>query len=322
MNYLGLFHKSHKDLELLLSTKVLKIIEYCQKNYRFMTGNPSLFFMRKLARFEIVRDSINLFRQITTDKKSKNLKQDNSIFSSIGIDDLENIVASIKRDGYYLGLNLPSAIVQEIIDYTYQQPCYGNRNPEYKEYHPHSIDKKQIALQSKYQVCSYMRSPCSAVERLKSDPTLVNIATKFLGARPKIVFSELLWSYPYTSTLSQKIKTAQVFHYDIDDYQCIKFFFYLTNVDEYSGPHIAIKGTHRNKRFIHQFLGQRCSSIPDEEIINQYGTENVTTICGEAGFGFVEDSFCFHKGSTPVNRERLLLQIEFILNSYGDIRGY
>jgi len=321
MNFLSFLHTSHSRMGILLPEKVLKIIDYCRKNYRFMTGNPSLFFMRKLARFEIVRDCVNLFRQITVGKETENLETGNSVFSYIDVKKLDDITASINRDGYYLGLNLPSSIVEEIIDYTYQQSCYGDRNPECQEY-PDRSHKKQVTLQSKYQVCSYMESFCPAVERLKTDPTLLNIATKFLGAKPRVVASELLWSYPSTSTWAQKIKTAQVFHYDIDDYKCLKFFFYLTDVDKYSGAHIAIKGTHRKKRFIHQFLGQRCSSIPDEELINEYGAENVTTICGKAGFGFVEDSFCFHKGSTPINKERLLLQIEFTLKGYGDIRGY
>ena len=37
----------------------------------------------------------------------------------------------------------------------------------------------------------------------------------------------------------------------------------------------------------------------------------------KAGFGFIEDPLCFHKGLTPTERDRLLLQIEFATTDYG-----
>jgi hypothetical protein len=49
--------------------------------------------------------------------------------------------------------------------------------------------------------------------------------------------------------------------------------------------------------------------------------ENLVTICGSAGFGFVEDACCFHKGNPPTDKERLLLQIEYSINDYGEIRA-
>lgn len=39
-------------------------------------------------------------------------------------------------------------------------------------------------------------------------------------------------------------------------------------------------------------------------------------ICEKAAFGFAEDQFCFHKATTPSQRERLVLQITFTLNKY------
>jgi hypothetical protein len=119
----------------------------------------------------------------------------------------------------------------------------------------------------------------------------------------------------------EQLKAAQVFHYDLDDYRFIKFFFYLTDVDLYSGPHVLIRGSHKNKKLSHQLLGVRCASKPDEDIVGCYGAENLVTICGPAGLGFAEDATCFHKGTLPTQKERLLLQIEFAINNYGDIRG-
>ena len=118
----------------------------------------------------------------------------------------------------------------------------------------------------------------------------------------------------------EKLKAAQVFHYDLDDYRFIKFFFYLTDVDLSSGPHLLLKGSHKNKKLSHQLLGVRCASKPDQEIVETYGAENLVTVTGPAGLGFAEDATCFHKGTLPTHKERLLLQIEYAINNYGDIR--
>ena len=150
---------------------------------------------------------------------------------------------------------------------------------------------------------------------------LLAIAAKFLGTPPVHVASELWWSFPVTATLSEQLQAAQVFHYDLDDYRFIKFFFYLTDVDLSSGPHVLLRGSHKNKKLSHQLLGVRCASKGDREIVECYGADNLIAICGSAGLGFAEDSTCFHKGTLPTEKERLLLQIEYAINNYEDIRG-
>ncbi|PSO85260.1 MAG: hypothetical protein BRC41_08590, partial [Cyanobacteria bacterium QH_9_48_43] len=55
----------------------------------------------------------------------------------------------------------------------------------------------------------------------------------------------------------------------------------------------------------------------DAEIINYYGKENVETVYGKAGSGFVEDFYCFHKGTLPVYKNRLVLEVKFAMNDYG-----
>src|SRR5262249_38639882 len=40
-----------------------------------------------------------------------------------------------------------------------------------------------------------------------------------------------------------------------------------------------------------------------------YHPEDILTLTGRAGFGFVEDSFGFHRGIAPTRRARLMLEI-------------
>lgn len=54
------------------------------------------------------------------------------------------------------------------------------------------------------------------------------------------------------------------------------------------------------------------------DIVKYYGADNVVPICGKAGFGFAEDTFCFHKAMIPTRKDRLMLQIQFARKNYGN----
>jgi hypothetical protein len=295
-----------------------KIKSYWSKNYQCLTRNPRLFWMRKLARFEVIRNWINFFYK----RKGSfyTMAQGNSsVFNDLNVD---NIVSSLEKDSYCLGLNLPQDIVQELLDYTKSEVCYADRDPNLPFLHS-GKEQLEAKLGRQLRLGSYFQADnCPAVKKLERDPGLLAIAAKFLGARPVHMATEIWWSFPVQATPIEQLKAAQVFHYDLDDYRFIKFFFYLTDVDFSSGPHILIRGSHKNKTFSHQLLGVRCASKDDKEIVDAYGTENLVTICGAAGLGFVEDSMCFHKGTLPTQKERLLLQIEYAINDYGQIREF
>ncbi|HEY9635512.1 MAG TPA: phytanoyl-CoA dioxygenase family protein [Coleofasciculaceae cyanobacterium] len=294
-----------------------KILGYLNKNYQFLIRNPRLFWMRKVARFEFARNWISSFYR--RKDKSFEIGENPSVFEDLKVNET---VASLEKNSYCLGLNLPEDVVKELLDYAKSTVCYADRDPELGFLYS---EKEQVEakLGKQLRLGSYFNAKdCPAVKKLERDPGLLAIAAKFLGAPPVHMATEIWWSFPVTATPIEQLKAAQVFHYDLDDYRFIKFFFYLTDVDLSSGPHILIRGSHRNKKFLHQLLGVRCASKDDKEIVDAYGAENLVTICGSAGLGFVEDSMCFHKGTVPTERERLLLQIEYAINDYGQIREF
>lgn len=296
-----------------------KFSAYWNKNYQFLTRNPKLFLMRKVARLEAVRSWINYFSK-GPDKSYEIGRENPSVFKNI---DVDLIVSSLKTDSYYPGLNLPQDVLQNLLEFANSTTCYGSRDIGICFFHREK-EYVEALREEQFTIASYLNSTeaCPALQKLETDSGLLAIAAQFLEADPIHVASELLWSFPVSATLLQQLEAAQVFHYDMDDYRFIKFFFYLTDVDPSSGPHVCIRGSHKNKKFSHQLLGVRCASKDDREIVEYYGPENVVMICGQAGFGFVEDSFCFHKGTPPREKARLLLQIEFATNDYGDLRNF
>ncbi len=123
------------------------------------------------------------------------------------------------------------------------------------------------------------------------------------------------WSFATQSTPAEQSKSGQRFHYDLDGYRSLAFFFYLTDVNEEAGPHICVRGSHKRKQLSHLLSLRR--SRTDEQIERAFGDSALKTLQGRAGRGFAEDIFCFHKGLRPIKRDRLVLQLRFGLRDYG-----
>lgn len=293
-----------------------KLSKYFLKNYECLAQDPRVFLMRKFARFEIVRD---LAASVLKSRaKSRDISQEGA--SILGTLDASAIAATIETDSCYQGLQLPEATVQELLKFASSTVGYLNRDTK-RPWRCKSIENPSAGLPKNARVCSYMSNgkQSATIKKIEQDPGILAIAAKFLGAQPVHMGSELSWNFPVRGNEIDRRKAAQVFHYDLDDYRFIKFFFYITDVDTSSGPHAYIRGTHKGKKLLHQLIGTRCASIDDKKIADIYGAQNVVTVCGKAGFGFVENATCFHRGSEPTQKPRLMLQLEYAINDYGNI---
>lgn len=112
------------------------------------------------------------------------------------------------------------------------------------------------------------------------------------------------------SRRQQPIK-LEAFHYEPDGYQSIKFSFYLNDAAPSSGTRVYMRGSHKNKRFLHQLLGVRYASKPDQEIVDCCGAEELKTLCGLAGLRFARDVRCFHKGTLLTTKNAALPYLEW-----------
>ena len=282
-----------------------------KRYYQWAIADYRWLFMFFFSRFNFIRNlSAYFFSQLNESQKSP---KEISCLKSIEED---GIINGLKKDGLYVGINLPSKLIQQIHDYANTSKCYGNRQLRF----PISNMEKKIA-ERKYNetfiIGDYPRvsKDCLAIRQIEKDPKLLKIATRYLNAKPVHLSTKLWWSYATETSLTNRLKFAQVFfHYDLIDYRSVQFFFYLTDVELSSGPHVCVLGSHQNKKLIHQF--SLFTGRSDKEIIDYYGNDNLKFICGKAGLGFVEDPYCFHKGIPPSQKNRLMLKIVFGINSY------
>lgn len=292
-----------------------RTFNHLAKNKRFFVEDPRFFWMKHLARFKAFRTKHNS-KDYFTDSKDSTVKTPTGagLFTQ---HPLPVIHRMLWQDGYYQGLRLDSSLIDSLLLFAQTHSCYGDRDPNIK----FMISQQQqieSALGRHLKCASYFNShvACDAFQQLKQNPILQSIAAEYLGRQPKYQRSELAWNFPTPSTEASKLANAQVLHCDVNDYRTVKFFFYLTDVDVDSGPHIYIQRSHHSRSLWHQLLGQRIASIPDQQLVQRYGAEHVMTVCGPAGFGFVGDPYVLHQGTTPNKHPRLLLQLEFGINTY------
>lgn len=281
--------------------------------------HPGFVLMRTVARIDFVRNLAVALQRSVRGSLSDYLQalehRRSPFFEGV---DTAAIAATIDRDGFAFGLTLPKATIEALVDFALANPCFIDRNPALG-FFPAQIEQARAKFGRKFLLAQYfnLRTRSPLVEQLSRDPVLLGIAARYLRTPPTLVGVNLFWSYPAALSAIQHSYAAQMFHYDLDDFKFIKFFFYLSDVDASAGPHIAVRASHRSKRrmgFRDLFRVRRYS---DAEVLAAYGQERVVCITGPAGTGFAEDTLCIHKGEAPTMRERLILQVQYALNDWG-----
>jgi len=220
-------------------------------------------------------------------------------------------VASLRRDGIFPNLSLPEAITREIASFAGATPCFGNfdRKIEFL-----ASDHRAVEQQWGRPILSghhFERAlDCPAVRAVQRDPVLSEIARCYLGAQARLITTRTWWSFPTrASEADRSLASLDKYHFDLDDWRMLKFFFYLVPVDGGTGPHVYVRGSHRRRALRHQLT--LLVGHPAEDVLDVYGPQSPLTLTGEAGLGFVEDPFGFHMGTVPAHTPRLMMEVGF-----------
>jgi hypothetical protein len=287
-----------------------KSAAYVVKNYRFLATDPSFFWMKTIARFEVAR-------AWSTRPQAKDSPVDAASPLFDAAHDFASVLETLRREGYYVGLSLAPDVLAELQECMQATVCYGDRDP-HLGFYIGQRDAFERDLGRKLKVATYFNQQLNwpVFARLKRDPWLNAIARAYLGREPVYLRSEVAWSFASASTPEERAAAAQVLHCDINGFKTLKLFFYLNDVDAKNGPHAYIKKSSRRRTLKHQLLGQRCSDVPDDTLLRTYGAEHLVVVCGPAGTGFVGDPYYFHRGTEPTEGCRALLQIELGCRAY------
>lgn len=230
--------------------------------------------------------------------------------------ELPEAIAALKAGGAYEHLWLAEHTVRELSEFADDNECQGDGQREYPLYcREKELAERQYGRRFSLAWYRAVKAKCPAAARVAHDPVLWEIARGYFGAEPCLIGVRMWWSFATDSDAQQQVQNGQSFHFDIDGYRSVSFFFYLTEVDRDNGAHIYVQGSHRQKRLAH--LMSLHKSRSDDEIQSAYPPERIRIIRGKAGQGFAEDTFCFHRGLAPRSRDRLMFQVRFGLRDYG-----
>jgi hypothetical protein len=231
-----------------------------------------------------------------------------SMFTGIGCD---TVVNALRTDGIFSGLTLPDNIHQEIAEFARTTGCFGNFNRKLEFVAPEHTQAEAKFGRSLLSGHFFERSlDCDAVLAVQHDPLLTDVAKHYLGGQAKVITTRVWWSFPtQASEADRSMASLDKFHFDLDDWRMLKFFFNLVDVDEGTGPHVFVKGSHRRRAVKHQLT--LMVGHPADEVLGYYGKDSTVTLTGKAGFGFGEDPFGFHMGTVPTTKPRLMMEVGF-----------
>ncbi|MER9115930.1 hypothetical protein NKH93_04835 [Mesorhizobium sp. M0954] len=226
--------------------------------------------------------------------------------------DRDAVVGALRTEGLCSGLMLPAAIHDEIARFAELTPCFGNfdRRLEFlPEKHADAEKHFGRPLLSGHYFERVL--DCNAAVAVQRDPLLLDIAAHYLGSQAKLITTRVWWSFPTggVSDADKNMASLGKYHFDLDDWRMLKFFFYLVPVDADTGPHVYVRGSHNRRILKHQLTLLVGHSA--EEVLGVYGEQSPVTLTGPAGLGFVEDPFGFHMGTVPTRTPRLMMEVGF-----------
>jgi hypothetical protein len=233
----------------------------------------------------------------------------NSVFEGL---DLQDAVSTLIDEGVFQGLRLPAGIVQEMTAFAEVNPVFTKDAPK-KGFLARNFREENKERERDILAAFYFEGAekCPAIMKLREDPSLHSIASAYLGQPAILIRTRLWWSFPAerVTDVDFHLAAQNRFHFDIDGWRTLKFFFYLTPSDERTGAHQYIRASHRHRKLKHQFTA--FTGRPTPQLESFYAPDQFLTITGDAGFGFAEDPFVFHTGTVCRDRPRLMLEIGF-----------
>lgn len=222
------------------------------------------------------------------------------------------VAEHLRRDGFFV---FPTRLAEDVCD---RLLAFAQRQPALPYTEQGRASRKLVYDRDRWVSTKYEFEEIDLlgdpdVQRLVADRSMLSVAQAFLGTKPVLDLVSMWWSTAFAREASSQ--AAQLFHFDMDRLKFIKFFIYLTDVGPDNGPHVYVRGSAARK----PAPLRRDARIADEQIARHYPAEAVVELTGPRGTVFAADTRGLHKGKPLRSGERLLLQLEFASDLFGQV---
>lgn len=238
----------------------------------------------------------------------------NGILEHLTDSEVDHVVSDLNQIGYHVfKTKLSKDQIAELTNFATSTPVsYLEFDKKYITYSKEKIlfDEQNI-ISPRYQFKNTQLINNPLIQDLSFDQSLLRIANEFLQTKPILDIISMWWSVPFSKEAEDR--AAQKYHFDMDRFKFMKFFFYLTDVDTNTGPHCYVKGSSKN--IPKEVLIDR--RIEDSEISNSYPPEDIVELTAPKGSIIAVDTRGFHKGKSLITGKRLLLQLQFSNSLFG-----
>jgi len=223
-------------------------------------------------------------------------------------DEVRSLVRNMQDQGYAtLDGIFTKEKASEIRAYFANRQCYDPCRPEIKGFTDPNLAER-ACLHAYFPAAEVAAAP--HILELANHPLVLGAVEAIFGAKP-IISNIFVWWLLHgfdhqANTHDTYACRPHEFHRDMDDLAAVKLYVYLTDVDETSGPHAVIRGSHRwslPKR-------QRSLQLSDPAYPSK---ENLHLIMGPAGFAWLENSFTLHRAIIATGKHRLIIAITYTL---------
>ena len=228
----------------------------------------------------------------------------------VKIDQATNeIVKSLEEKSVFLPVTVPAEDCYQIVEDVKQSKLrhFGYREEfYYAEIKEHRLPSGKPAILA--EVIDADKHPL--IQDIAHDEQILVALERYLKYRPRKVDPHILWSFAGPWGEKERLEAGQsiCFHYDSQNYHFAHVYYYLTKVDHTTGAHVMVCGSH-GKKPLSWLL--RTASQAEEVLITKYGADQIITIEGPPGYGFIQDASCYHKALAPISSDRLMLLIRY-----------
>jgi hypothetical protein len=247
----------------------------------------------------------------------KHFPSNEGILGNMTGKNIETALSNLVNNGFHVfEQRLPAELCSKIQNYALREKVTRQRiDGEIRDGEIREIFDRKNPQALRYHLSMNQVLANPEIQKLSIDFSILTVAQAYLRTEPILDIPTLFWS----TGLHDRgdIEAAQFFHFDMDRIKWLKFFFYITDVNEETGPHCFVKSSHRSGGIPQELLQYGYARHSDEEVAKYYHPDQFVEFIAPKGTIIAEDTRGLHKGKPIKSGDRLMMQLQFSNSLFG-----